>query len=311
MAQTGSALAWGARGHGFKSRRPDHDLKIMNFPSWIRQPLTTTGHYRRVSHVLHQQGLHTVCSSALCPNRHECWQAGTATFMILGDACTRSCPFCGVSPGDPTAPSPDEPRRIALAVQELALRHVVLTSVTRDDLVDGGASHFAATINAIRQINPTATTEILIPDFQGHTPDIDIVLAARPDVFGHNLETVTRLHPQLRPQASYQRSLAVLRYAADHGAAIVKSGLMLGLGERPDEIESTLHDLSAAGCNVVTLGQYLRPRRNKVPVVRYVPPEEFASYQQRAVEFSLQAIIAGPLVRSSYRAHEVIAKLRQ
>ena len=273
------------------------------FPPWIRQKLTTSGSYCTVNKALDRQKLHTVCQSAFCPNRHECWEAGTATFMILGDVCTRSCRFCGVSSGYPSAPNPDEADRIALAVQELALSYIVLTSVTRDDLPDGGASFFASTITAIRRRQPKAQVEVLTPDYQGER--VDIVMKAAPDVFAHNLETVARLQPRLRPQAAYDRSLQTLTYAASHyPQTVVKSGLMLGLGETPEEVESALRDLGKAGCQIVTLGQYLRPRPEKVPVERFVPPEEFAAYAARAAEFSLRTIIAGPLVRSSYRAHE-------
>ena len=275
-------------------------------PPWIRQPLRTDQHYGSVQQVLANLSLHTVCRSAHCPNQQECWNRGTATFMILGDTCTRACQFCNVTTGRPAAPDPGEPQRLAEAVQKMQLRHVVITSVTRDDLPDGGAGHFAATIAAVRAALPGALIEVLTPDFGGAPAALDSVLAARPDVFNHNLETVRRLQPDVRPQANYERSLGVLRHAAAfQPKPAVKSGLMVGLGETDDELLEALRDLRAAGCELLTVGQYLRPRHGKREVARFVTPEAFAELEQAARALGFRAVAAGPLVRSSYRAEEL------
>jgi len=272
-------------------------------PPWFRRPVRTDARYGRVTRTLARGGLHTVCRSARCPNRHECWSAGTATFMILGDACTRRCRFCAVPGGPPAPPDPGEPARVAAAARELRLRHVVITSVTRDDLPDGGAGAFAAAIRAVRAALPGATVEVLTPDFQGLEPALAIVLDESPDVFNHNLETVRRLQSEVRPQASYDRSLRVLAFAATRrGGRAVKSGLMLGLGETDGEADGALKDLRAAGVSFLTLGQYLAPTRSSWPVARFIEPEAFDAWARRAKELGFGRVESGPLVRSSYRA---------
>jgi len=288
------------------ARRARQTFAVPRLPPWIRQPLRTDRHYGAVQQVLTNLSLHTVCRSAHCPNQQECWNRGTATFMILGNTCTRACQFCNVTTGTPTAPDAGEPQRLAEAVQQMKLRHVVITSVTRDDLPDGGAAHFAATIAAVRAALPGALIEVLTPDFGGATDALDSVLAARPDVFNHNLETVRRLQPEVRPQADYERSLGVLRHAAAFlPKPAVKSGLMVGLGETDTELLGACRDLRAAGCELLTVGQYLRPRDGKREVARFVTPEAFAQLKQAARSLGFRAVAAGPLVRSSYRAEEL------
>ena len=288
------------------TRRARQTFAVPRLPPWIRQPLRTDQHYGSVQQVLANLSLHTVCRSAHCPNQQECWNRGTATFMILGDTCTRACQFCNVTTGRPAAPDPDEPQRLAEAVRRMQLRHVVITRVTRDDLPDGGAAHFAATIAAVRAALPGALIEVLTPDFGGATDALDVVLAARPDVFNHNLETVRRLQPDVRPQANYERSLGVLRHAAAfRPKPAVKSGLMVGLGETDAELLEAFRDLRAAGCELLTVGQYLRPRHGKREVARFVTPEAFVQLEQAARALGFRAVAAGPLVRSSYRAEEL------
>lgn len=264
--------------------------------------------------LIHGLGLHTVCESALCPNQGECFARGTATFLIMGDTCTRNCAFCGVSSGIPAEVDPEEPRRVAEAAARLDLKHVVITSVTRDDLVDGGASHYAATVQAVRARLPEATVEVLTPDFRGDVRAVDLVLRERPEVFNHNLETVPRLYPLVRPQADYKRSLDVLRRAASTlgrvaeggRVCLVKTGLMVGLGETEEEVVAVLADAAAVGADVVTIGQYLRPSAAHIPVAEYVEPAKFAAYEERGRSLGLR-VHAGPLIRSSYRADEDIA----
>ena len=276
-------------------------------PSWFRRPLPPGAEGGRVKQLLGRHGLHTVCEGAQCPNRAGCWQDGAAAFLILGDACTRDCRFCAI-PHDarPAPPDPEEPARLAEAAAAMGLRHVVVTSVTRDDLPDGGAAHFAATIRAIRARRPDASVEVLVPDFQNAGPAIDLVLAARPDIFNHNLETVERLQPAVRPQADYRRSLAVLRRAAEAGAR-TKSGLMLGLGETDTELAAALRDLRAAGVALLTLGQYLAPSPAHHPVARFVPPAEFDRWRDEALALGFTSVASAPHVRSSYHAEELLA----
>ncbi len=266
------------------------------------------GRLAAVRDALAGAGLNTVCESAQCPNRQECFHRGTATFMILGKICTRRCRFCAVESGAPRPPDPDEPRRVAETAARLGLRHVVVTSVTRDDLPDGGAGAFAAVVSWIR-FRPGITVETLTPDFQGQAAALAAVLEAGPDVFNHNLETVERLQPAIRPQADYRRSLAVLRAAGRHRPRpVVKSGLMVGLGETDSELFRALADLRAAGCDALTLGQYLAPSREHLPVDRFVPPERFAEYREKALILGFTAVAAGPLARSSYRAEALFRK---
>lgn len=277
--------------------------KVQRLPQWMRRPIATDQNYPDVSKLLESLELNTVCSSAKCPNRHECWNSGTATVMILGNVCTRNCRFCNVTPGRPTPVDWDEPARVAEAAKRLNLRHVVITSVTRDDLPDGGADAFARTIRAVKGTLPEVSVEVLTPDFVDH---LDVVLDAEPDVFNHNLETVKRLQITVRPQASYEQSLATLRHAAKRGGVHVKSGLMLGLGERDEEILQALQDLYDVGVRLLTLGQYLAPTRDHHPVDRYISPDHFDRLAENARQMGFTGVAAGPLVRSSYRADELV-----
>ncbi len=256
--------------------------------------------------LLEEARLHTVCEEALCPNLGECWGRGTATFMILGDVCTRHCRFCAVKAGRPLPPDPAEPERLARTAARMGLNHVVVTSVARDDLSDGGAGHFVAAIQALRRHRPGATVEVLVPDFDGDLTAIQRVLAARPDVLNHNLETVPRLYPRVQPGKSYRRALGLLARARQAGR-VTKSGMMLGLGETRGEVLAAMRDLRRAGCQVLTLGQYLQPTSRHLPVVEYIHPEEFEWYKEAGAAIGFRAVAAGPLVRSSYHADEVNA----
>lgn len=281
-------------------------------PAWLRKPETAFVALHEIKRELRRLELHTVCESARCPNIHECFRRGTATFMILGDRCTRGCGFCAVPKArHPAPPDPNEPAHVAQMARAMNLRHVVVTSVNRDDLPDGGAGHFAETIRAIRAALPAATIEVLTPDFLGDLDAVTTVLEARPDVFNHNVETVPRLYPRVRPQARYERSLAVLEFAARNGGTLVKSGLMVGLGERCEEVEEVLRDLRRCGVSIVTIGQYLQPTRRNLPVAEYVPPERFEAYRESGLRLGFRAVFSGPFVRSSYMAelvaHSVLA----
>ncbi len=275
-------------------------------PEWLKlSPLEPTilNKMRRLTRDLK---LHTVCQSACCPNRPKCFAEGTATFMILGDICTRNCTFCVVKKGRPPAPDPQEPEHIVEAVSKLGLRYVVITSVTRDDLPDGGSSHFAHTIRAIRKYDPNIMVEVLIPDFKGSLSALQTVIEAFPAVVNHNIETVPRLYPQVRPQAKYRRSLELLRQAKLLDSRVLtKSGLILGLGESWGEVIEVMAELRQAGCDLLTLGQYLPPSLRHHQLVRYIPPEEFDEYQNRGREMGFLSIISGPLVRSSFHAAEM------
>ncbi|HEY8232279.1 MAG TPA: lipoyl synthase [Vicinamibacteria bacterium] len=282
------------------------DAKPARLPAWARKgsPLTPGAHAMRV--LLREGALNTVCEEARCPNLGECFSRGTATFMLLGDRCTRRCGYCSVGTAKPLPPDRDEPERVARAAFRLGLRYVVLTSVNRDDLADGGAAHFAATIEAVRQALPEAGIEVLTPDFKGDRPALATVLGALPTVFNHNIETVPRLFPRLRPQGRYRLSLETLAAArAIRPGVPTKSGLMLGLGETDAEVLEVLADLRASGVSIVTLGQYLRPTRDHEPVHRYVPPEVFSRLEQDARRLGFEAVYAGVFVRSSYNADEV------
>jgi lipoyl synthase len=272
-------------------------------PDWlkIKVPLGTT--FAEVRRLVDEQKLNTVCEDARCPNMAECWNRGTATFMILGDICTRSCGFCSVKTGRPLTLDTDEPRRVAEAVEQMGLRHAVITSVNRDELADGGASLFAATIRAIRDRLPHCRVEVLTPDFQGNADAIRTVIDARPDIFNHNVETVPRLYRRVRPQAKYQRSLDLLRMCKDQGMT-TKTGMMLGLGEETDEIRAVMHDLRAIDVDILTLGQYLQPTKRHLPVERYVDPVEFAGWKREGYALGFTHVESGPLVRSSYHADE-------
>lgn len=273
-------------------------------PEWLRVRLPATRDFVRVDRDLEKLHLNTVCRSAKCPNIFECFSRKVATFLILGHRCTRNCGFCNVVPGAPITVDPDEPARISQAVAILGLRHIVVTSVTRDDLDDGGAGHFAAVLSRLRKDHPGSTLEVLVPDFQADRQAIDKVLCAAPDVFGHNLETVRRLYPEARPGADYTASLDILKYARRAAPEIqVKTGIMAGLGERDSEILKALEDIAGSGCQMVTIGQYLRPSGNNLPVKRYVNPEKFAEYQEMGTRMGLM-MFCGPLVRSSYHAEK-------
>ncbi len=275
-------------------------------PSWFRRPLPPRAEGGRVKALLEQLDLHTVCEGAQCPNRTACWHEGTAAFLILGSHCTRDCRFCAIPHhAAPDAPDADEPAHLAEAAQAMGLRHVVITSVTRDDLPDGGAGHFSTTIGEIRQRLPETTVEVLIPDFQGNTSQLDVVLDAAPDILNHNLETVKRLHPIVRPQGSYMNSLSILRHAAQQGAR-TKSGLMLGMGETETEVRSALQDLRDAGVTILTLGQYLAPSADHHPIDRFVTPAEFDRWRETALTLGFTSVASAPEVRSSYHAEELM-----
>lgn len=285
----------------------DHsDTPTLKKPAWLRRRLPTGATYENVRSLIQQDRLHTVCQEAKCPNLWECYSSQTATFLIMGSRCTRNCRFCAVSQGPIEPPDPNEPDRVADATAQMGLNYVVITSVTRDDLPDGGAEFFARTIQAIRDRIPDVRVEVLIPDFQGDPEALRAVVDARPDVLNHNIETVPRLYPQVRPQALYQRSLDLLlrtrRYEPD---LATKSGLMLGLGERREEIQATLEDLRGVDCRILTLGQYLQPSKDHLPVVRYVPPEEFDKWRRVALDLGFSEVASGPFVRSSYHAKQL------
>jgi lipoic acid synthetase len=280
-------------------------------PDWLKVRLRSGRNRTEVDAIVKDLRLHTVCEEANCPNRMECFSQRTATFLILGGFCTRSCRFCDVKTGIPQAPDPDEPARLAEAAVRLGLAHVVVTSVTRDDLTDGGADHFAATVDAIRTRMPWAAIELLIPDFQGNYAALTTVLEAGPEVLNHNVETVPRLYAEVRPQADYLRSLELLRRAATffvekQGRSLVKTGLMLGLGETEAELLTVFADLRVAGCDLLTLGQYLAPSGDHLPVAEWIRPERFDALKAMALEMGFRAVAAAPLVRSSYGAARLL-----
>ncbi len=279
-------------------------------PEWLRRKLPDPEALSKMRNLLQRHGLNTVCQGALCPNQGECFGQGTATFLILGKTCTRNCTFCAIPTEErPPAPDPDEPRRIAGAAAELGLKHVVITSVTRDDLEDGGASHFARTVRALRDVNPEIIVEVLIPDFQGSGEALKIVLDSGPDILNHNLETVPRLYPEVRPQAVYSRSLELLKRAKEMAPAkLTKSGLMLGMGEEKVEILGVMADLRQVSCDLLTLGQYLRPSGKHHPVARYVTPDEFEELRVEGEKMGFKAVFSAPLVRSSFHAAEIFKK---
>ena len=275
-------------------------------PPWLKVRFFGGENYQDLKGIMRHLALHTVCESARCPNQGECWEHRTATFMILGDICTRACGFCAVTSGRPSGPpDEDEPGRVAQAVEEMRLKYAVVTSVNRDDQADGGAKIFARTIVAIRARVPDCKVEVLIPDFRGDGAALEIVVAACPDVLNHNLETVPRLYRRVRPGAVYARSLALLHRAKQLSPGMpVKTGMMLGLGETRDEVLRAMHDLVTQGTDILTLGQYLQPTREHLPVVRFVHPQEFAEYKQLGREMGFRHVESGPLVRSSYHAFE-------
>ena len=282
----------------------DASLHLDKKPDWIKVRLPNNPVFWDTKSMINDLDLVTVCEEAQCPNRWECWGQGTATFMIAGEKCTRACGFCAVKTAKPDALEVDEPERVAEATKRMNLNHVVITAVARDDLKDGGAQHFQDTIQAVREANPGIIIEVLVPDFNDKDWALDLVMKARPHIFNHNLETVERLTPLVRSRAKYDRSLAVLKKAKEMAGGMVatKSGIMLGLGERPEEIEQAFDDLRAANVTVLTLGQYLRPTAMHLPVVEYVTPEKFAEWKEIALSKGFRHVASGPLVRSSYHA---------
>ena len=282
-------------------------------PDWLRIKLPTSDSFAQTRNLLGELKLHTVCESAKCPNHWECWEKGTATFMIAGDRCTRACGFCAVATAKPLPLENDEPLRVAEATRRMKLKHVVITAVARDDIADGGAEHFRQTIEAVRQLNPRTIIEVLVPDFQDSDDSIERVLSANPQIFNHNLETVRRLTPEVRHRATYDSSLSVLKKVKTRRGTTIytKSGMMLGLGEAEAEVLTALRDLRAAGCEILTLGQYLQPSVKLLPVQEFVSPERFAFFKQQAEALGFIHVASGPLVRSSYHADEFNAAAAQ
>jgi len=279
---------------------------LVQKPKWLRRQLPTGPEYEKVKGMISDDRLHTVCQEAKCPNMWECFSQQTATFLIMGSRCTRNCGFCSVRHGPLEPPDPAEPDRVAEVAHQMGLKYVVITSVTRDDVPDGGASLFARTITEIRRKMTDACVEVLIPDFQGNRDALHMVLDAGPDVLNHNIETVPRLYPRVRPQAEYRRSLDIIQWAHAYDPTLpTKSGLMLGLGEEEAEVENTLQDLQTAGCQILTLGQYLQPSKNHLPVERYIPPDEFEAWRKTAIKIGFTEVASGPFVRSSYHAKEL------
>jgi lipoic acid synthetase len=280
-------------------------------PDWLKRRLPTGPAFEKVKGMIGRDRLHTVCQEAKCPNIWECFSHKTATFLILGSRCSRNCQFCSVPQGSLDPPDPDEPKRVARVAREMGLKYVVITSVTRDDLADGGAVIFAETIAETRNQIPEACVEVLIPDFQGSREALLTVLRAKPDVLNHNVETVARLYSRVRPQASYRRSLQLIKRAHAYDPDLpTKSGLMLGLGESAAEITQTLEDMRRAGCRILTLGQYLQPSKNHLAVERFIPPEEFEAWQKKALAMGFAEVASGPFVRSSYHARELYQELK-
>lgn len=298
-------------GHGTIARMAyEHGASTHRLPPWLRRPLATPGRSAAVQGVLDELDLHTVCQSAKCPNRGECFSSGTATFLIMGDACTRGCRFCAVDTRIPEPLDPEEPSRLAEAARRMGLSHIVVTTVTRDDLPDGGAAHFVAVIEALRAAVPEAAVEVLTSDFAGRVESVDLVVGAAPDVFNHNLETIPRLYAEVRPGADYQRSLDVLARARQRAAELgvdvpTKSGLMLGLGETLEEVRAVMGDLLEVGCEMLTVGQYLRPSPAHLPVAEFVAPEAFAQLRRDGRRMGFASVAAAPFVRSSYHAGEM------
>jgi len=279
---------------------------MLRKPPWLKKRIPPFQDLQKVKSILDETDLHTVCEEARCPNLGECFARGTSTFLILGKICTRDCGFCAVGHGVPVQPDEAEPEKVAQAVKKMGLQYVVITSVTRDDLSDGGASLFANTIQTIRALDSNTKVEVLIPDFQGGLNSLKSVLKEGPDVLNHNIETVSRLYPEVRPQADYQRSLYLLKTSKEsHPNVLTKSGFMLGLGENREEVLELLRDLRDAGCDLLTIGQYLQPRQDRLPVVRFVPPKEFEEYKTIGEEIGFKAVSSGPFVRSSFHAFEM------
>ncbi|HPT03497.1 MAG TPA: lipoyl synthase, partial [Bacteroidales bacterium] len=282
---------------------PEQNPNPLRKPDWLKIKLPKGDNYLKVKGILQEKGLHTICSSGKCPNMGECWNAGTATFMILGDICTRSCKFCATQTGRPLPVDEQEPEKIAQSVKHLNLKHVVITSVDRDDLPDGGASIWAATIRKVKELNPGTTIETLVPDFGGNPDHLKTLIDAAPDIISHNLETVKRLTPQVRSAAQYERSLQVIRQIAASGIP-AKSGIMAGLGETGDEVLETMDDLRKANCSIFTIGQYLQPTPDHLPVAEYIHPDQFEKYRVAGLAKGFKHVESKPLVRSSYHAEK-------
>jgi lipoic acid synthetase len=287
----------------YKEKVEKGKIPLGKRPDWLKVKLPTGDNYSDVKNLMRKQQLHTVCEEAKCPNIAECWNHRTATFMILGDTCTRSCGFCNVKLGIPNKLDLDEPKRVAESVEELNLRHVVITSVNRDELEDGGASIFSETVRFIRQRMPRTTIEILIPDFKGSISAFEIIMQNPPDILNHNLETVSRLYPVVRPQAKYSRSLELIKWFKQKELK-TKSGIMVGIGEKVDEVILLMQDLRSSGCDILTIGQYLQPTKLHLPVDRFVSPEEFNFYKVEGLKMGFKIVESSPLVRSSYHADE-------
>lgn len=286
--------------------------KLTRLPHWMRKQLRSSDEVLELKKALKDKHLHTVCQSAGCPNITQCFQKPTATFMILGNSCTRQCRFCGVPKGSPEALDPNEPRHVAEAAKKLGLKHVVVTSVTRDDLFDGGSAQFVATVKAIKSLLPTASVEVLTPDFKGRHVDLESVVLSGIDIFNHNVETIPRLYKTIRPEALFERSLDLIKTAKQISSQVLtKSGLMVGLGETYDEVIEVLEKLRCVECDAVTIGQYLTPSRDSYPVQEYITPDTFENYKSDAEAIGFRWVNAGPFVRSSYNAEEMIMNLKE
>ena len=278
-------------------------MSYLRKPEWLKTSIQSTEKFSLVNKIVKENGLHTICTSGRCPNMSECWNRGTATFMILGEICTRACRFCNTMTGKPQLPDTTEPQKVAESIRLMKLKHAVITSVDRDDLPDKGAKHWADTISSIKIVNPDTTLEVLIPDFDYDTSLLDLVIAEKPDIISHNLETVKRLTPQIRTKAKYETSLNVLKHIASNGI-VTKTGIMLGLGETEDEVLELMNDALAVGCSVLTIGQYMQPSRKNIAVSEYIHPDKFEEYKQKGLQKGFRIVESAPLVRSSYCAEK-------
>lgn len=278
-------------------------MTYLRKPEWLKTKIYSEKEFSHVNQIINQHGLHTICTSGRCPNQSECWSKGTATLMILGEICTRSCKFCNTLTGRPLPPDPNEPQKVADSILLMKLRHAVVTSVDRDDMIDGGAAHWAETIHSIKEVNPETTLEVLIPDFDGKTELIDLIIAKKPNIISHNLETVKRLTPQIRTKAKYRTSLKVLKYISEKGI-VAKTGIMLGLGETEEEVLQLMDDALKSGCSILTIGQYMQPSRKNIVVSEYITPDKFEEYKQIGLKKGFRQVESGPFVRSSYCAEK-------
>jgi len=282
-------------------------MTYLRKPDWLKTKLISNAQFVHVNKIVKDHGLHTICASGRCPNMSECWNKGTATFMILGEICTRSCRFCNTLTGRPLPPDPEEPVKLGESIRLMKLNHAVLTSVDRDDLPDGGAAQWAETIRVVKSMNPTTTLEVLIPDFDGKTNLIDLIIAEKPDIISHNLETVRSLTPAIRTKAKYDTSLKVLGYIASRNV-VAKTGIMLGLGEKEEEVLALMDDALSVGCSILTIGQYMQPSRQNIAVSEYITPEKFEKYKQIGLQKGFEQVESAPLVRSSYCAEKHVKK---